>query len=77
MNAKETAERLGESLNYYSPIWYTLSGCARVARRGAYYRAEVRIGDGYVVIGEGDGSTLDEAVRQALSADRFDRELDH
>lgn len=71
MTLTEKAERQTESRDYHSPVWFTLSGEARVSARPGSYRAELRMGHGWAVVNDETFATLTEAAALAVSADRF------
>lgn len=71
MTLTQQAERRTESLHYYSPVWYALSGCARVTARSGRYRAEVALSGLWAAIDEAEFVTIEAAAAAALAADRF------
>ena len=71
MTAAQRARRNVESTEYFSPVWYTTSGAARVCCIEGRYRAEIAISGGWAAIGVSSTDNIHYAIGQAIKSDRF------
>lgn len=65
MTLTEQAERRTESLEYHSPVFYTLSGRCRVAQRGESYRAEILFSGAWAIMAHANGCDFETALKAA------------